>query len=177
MGGKAFPSGSGRTALGGVLAAGSLVLLWLASLAPSGRVGLTAAAGLFPMAGVLAAGRAAGYLCWAAAGLLGLVILPDKGVALLYLVFLGLYPVVKSRIESLNRQGLEWFLKLILFNAALSLFWFVLRELFLPDPPQWLGENSLLLYLAGNLIFVAYDLGLSRLAALLRARLRPVRGR
>lgn len=177
MGRNAFSSGSRRTALGGVLAAGSLVVLWLASMAPSGRVGLTAAAGLFPMAGVMAAGRAAGYLCWAAAGLLGLVILPDKGVALLYLAFLGLYPVVKSRIESLRRTGLEWGLKLALFNAALSLFWFVLRELFLPDPPQWLGDNSLLLYLAGNLIFVIYDVGLSRLVALLQARLHPSRGR
>ena len=46
-------------ALGGVLAAGSLVLLWLACAVPSGRLGLTAAAGLFPMAASLYAGRAA----------------------------------------------------------------------------------------------------------------------
>ena len=47
-------------AMGGVLAAGSLAVLWLACAAPSGRIGLTAAAGLFPVAATLYAGRAAG---------------------------------------------------------------------------------------------------------------------
>ena len=36
-----------ETALGGILAAGSLALLWLACVVPSGRIGLAAAAGLF----------------------------------------------------------------------------------------------------------------------------------
>lgn len=174
---RPFTTPSRSVALGGVLAAGSLAILWLACVVPSGRLGLTAAAGLFPVAGVLAAGRAAGYLCWAAGGILGLILLPDKGVALLYLIFLGLYPVVKSRIESLGRLGLEWALKLVFFNAALTLFWFALRGLFLPSPPQWLGENSLLLYGGGNVVFVIYDVGLSRLIALFQARLGPGRRR
>lgn len=159
------------TALGGVLAAGSFVLLWLACVAPSGRIGLTAAAGLFPMAATLYAGRMAGYLCWAAAALLGLFMLPDKGVAVLFLAFLGLYPVVKGLIESLRRLGVEWGLKLAWFNLTLTLFWFVFQELLLPEAPAWLIDNTLLLYLGGSLIFVVYDIGLSRLAALLRARL------
>ena len=163
---------SGRTALGGVLAAGSLVFLWLASVTPTGRLGLTAVAGLFPMAAVLAAGRNAGYLCWAASGLLGFFLLPDKGVSLLYLAFLGLYPIVKSRIESIRRLPVEWVLKLVFFDLALTLFWFFLRGMFLPDPPVWLAENVPVLYLLGNLVFVLYDVGLSRLIAMLRARFR-----
>ncbi len=94
-----FSSKAGRTALGGVLAAGSLAVLWLACITPTGRLGVTAAAGLFPISAVLLAGRGAGLLCWAAASVLGLLILPDKGVALMYLCFMGLYPVVKSRLE------------------------------------------------------------------------------
>ena len=137
-----FHTTSRRTAVAGVLAAGSLAVLWLACMVPSGRIGLTGAAGLFPVAAVLAAGRAAGYLCWAASALLGLFLLPDKGVALLYLIFLGLYPVVKNNIEGLRRLPLEW-----------------------------LCERTWLLYLAGNLIFVLYDVGLSRLIALVMARM------
>lgn len=158
-------------ALGGVMAAGSLAVLWLACVVPSGRMGVAAAAGLFPMVTTLYAGPAAGYLCWAAAGLLGLILLPDKGVALLFLAFFGLYPVVKGGIESLRRLPLEWILKLVMFNLVLSLFWFILRELFLPSPPPWLGENTPLLFGVGNLAFIAYDTGLSQLIALLRQRL------
>ncbi len=164
-------------ATGGVFAAGSLALLFLASAAPSGRLGLTAAAGLFPMGAVLAAGTAAGALCWAAAGLLGLILVPDKGVALLFLLFLGIYPVAKAAIESLRRLPLEWGLKLLFFNAALLFFWFAARTLFLPDPPAWL--RTPLLLLGGNAVFVCYDIGLSRLIALLSRRLfrRPSRRR
>lgn len=164
------------TALGGVMAAGSLVLLWLACVAPSGRIGLTAAAGLFPLAAVLYGGRAAGWLCWAAASLLGLILLPDKGVALLFLAFLGPYPVVKGWLETLERREVEWGLKLCWFNLTLTFFWFVLQQLFLPQAPDWLKDSALLLYVLGSFVFVAYDIGLSRLITLLRTRLRRVKG-
>lgn len=164
------------TALGGVMAAGSLAVLWLACVVPSGRIGLTAAAGLFPMAATLYAGRTAGYLCWAAASLLGLFMLPDKGVALLFLAFLGLYPVVKGRIETLDRRAVEWGLKLCWFELTLTLFWFVFQELFLPQAPEWLADNALLLYILGGLVFVCYDIGLSQLITLLRTRLYRAKG-
>ena len=40
--GGGVPGRTGKTALGGILAAGALVMLWLACVAPSGRLGLTA---------------------------------------------------------------------------------------------------------------------------------------
>ena len=171
-----FSGRSGQIALGGVLAAGALVMLWLACVAPSGQLGLTAVGGLFPMAAAVTAGRAAGYLCWGAAGLLGLILLPDKGVALLYLIFLGLYPVVKGAVESLRRLPLEWALKLAFFNLALTLCWSLFRELFLPALPDWLTGSLPVLYGAGNVVFVLYDIGLSRLVGWLRFHLGP-RGR
>ncbi len=161
--------GNRRIALGAVFAAGSLAMLFLASAAPSGRIGLTAVAGLFPMAAVLAGGTGAGYLCWGAASLLALVLVPDKGVALMYALFLGIYPVVKAGIERLRRLPLELFLKLLFFNAVLLLFWQVLRALFLPNPPGWLTTPVLLV--AGNVIFLVYDFGLSRLIGGLAPRL------
>ena len=156
------------------MAAGSLALLWLACAAPSGRIGLTAAAGLFPVAATLYAGRRAGYLCWAAASLLGLLLLPDKGIALLFAAFLGLYPVVKGRLETLERRTVEWGLKLSWFELTLTLFWFVLEDLL--GAPEWLGGSALLVYGLGSVVFVAYDIGLSRLISLLRVRLSRVKG-
>ena len=145
-----FSSKAGRTALGGVLAA----------------------AGLFPIGAVLLAGRGAGFLCWAAASVLGLLILPDKGVALMYLCFMGLYPVVKSRLEQCASRPLEWVGKLACFNAALTLLWVAFRGLFLPALPEWLAGKVWLLYGAGNLVFLLYDWGLSRLIGMMTARLK-----
>ena len=167
-----FSSKAGRTALGGVLAAGSLAVLWLACVTPTGRLGVAAAAGLFPIGAVLLAGRGAGFLCWAAASMLGLLILPDKGVALMYLCFMGLYPVVKSRLEQCASRPLEWVGKLACFNAALTLLWVAFRGLFLPALPEWLAGKVWLLYGAGNLVFLLYDWGLSRLIGMMTARLK-----
>ena len=97
---------TGQIALCGLTAAGSLALLWMACAVPSGRIGLTAAAGLFPMAAVLEGGRKAGLLSWGASSLLGLILLPNKGLALLYGIFLGLYPVAKSYLEYADRGTL-----------------------------------------------------------------------
>jgi len=162
MANRSFFSNTSRTALVGVLSAGGLAVLWLACLSPSGRLGLDAVAGLFPLAAVLAAGRSAGYLCWAVVSILGLILLPDKGVAFLYLAFFGLYPVLKSKFEGNHRPVCGWVMKIAYFNLILAVFWFVFRQLFLPNLPSWL-DSAALIWCLGNVVFIVYDIGLSRL--------------
>jgi len=81
-----------RVALGGILAALSLLLLYLATMMPSGRIGMVAVAGLVPAAGVVSGGLATGFLSYGATSLLGFLLLPDKGCALVYFHFLRLIP-------------------------------------------------------------------------------------
>lgn len=166
-----------RGALAAILAALSLVILYLASLAPSGRMGVVALAGLVPAAAVVSAGWTAGALCYAAAGILGLLLLPDKGLALLYLIFFGLYPLIKSPLEGRKSRVLEWAGKLAFFNLALALFWFVLGEVFVPLLPQLLRESAWLVFPVGNLVFLTYDYGFSRLISFYMARIDPALSR
>ena len=171
-------SGSRRTALVAMLGALSLVILYLAALSPTGRLGIVALAGLVPGAAVVSAGLGGGLLCYGVAGVLGLLLLPDKGLALLYLIFFGLYPMVKSVAEGLASRVLEWAVKLAFFNLALGLFWFVLGAVFLPLLPAVLSQAAWLAFLVGNGVFVAYDYGFSRLISFYMARIdRAVRER
>ena len=135
------PFSSRCLAASGVLAASALGPLWLACIAPTGQLGLIAAAGLFPMAASLFAGSTAGCLCWAAASLLGLILLPDKGVALLFAVFLGIYPVAKGKIEALRCLPKEYVWKLAFFNAALTFFWFCFPNV-CPNRPRCSTEQA-----------------------------------
>ena len=156
---------AGRVAVTAMLTALSLVLLYLSALLPTGRMGVVAAAGLLPAAAVVTGGLPAGALCWAGTGLLGLLLLPDKGNALLYLIFFGVYPLIKYWIERIGALLPELLLKLLFFNAALTVFWFGLRAVFLaalPLPVQALW----LVYLGGNMAFLIYDFGCSKLIAL-----------
>ena len=157
-------------ALVGVLAALSLALLLLASFSPSGRMGIAAVAGLVNAAAVISGGLHSGCLCWAVAGILGLILSPDKGNILLYLVFFGLYPMVKSLIEQLHKAPLEWLCKLAFFNAVLTFCWFVLRDVLLAGLPA-VFEQLWVLYLGGNIVFLIYDYGFSKLVMFYAARI------
>lgn len=157
-------------ALVGVLAALSLVLLLLAAVSPSGRMGIVAVAGLVNAAAVISGGLHAGLLCWAVAGILGLILSPDKGNVLLYLVFFGLYPMVKSLIEQLRKAPLEWLCKLAFFNVVLTFCWFVLRDVLLAGLPA-VFEQLWVLYVGGNVVFLIYDYGFSKLVMFYAARI------
>ena len=156
-------------ALTAVLAALALVFLYASTLLPAGRMGVVAIAGLFPAAAVVSGGVAAGALCYAGTSILAFLLLADKGNALLFLLFFGLYPLVKAGIERLRKLPLEWALKLVFFNGVLTLFWFVFRAVFLAALPLHI-EAAWAVYLAGNAVFRVYDLGLTKLIALYAQR-------
>lgn len=164
---------AGRLALTAVLTALSLIFLYASTLLPTGRMGVVAVAGLFPAAAVVSGGLGAGALCYGGSALLALLLLADKGNALLFLLFFGLYPLVKALVERLRRLPLEFLCKLAFFNGALTLFWFGLRAVFLAALPLPI-KAGWLVYLAGNLVFLIYDFGLSKLIAFYMRRIDKV---
>lgn len=144
-----------------ILAAAAVVILCLASAFPSGKIALVAIAGL---TGVLAVIHCGGK--WAAgvylvSGLLGLLLAPNKSSALLYLLFLGYYPALKSPIEHIRSRTGEWAVKFALFNAAFVIVYFLLRQILLDG--MRIPASAWLLWLGGNAVFFVYDIGLSRL--------------
>jgi len=158
-----------RVAVSAVLAACSLVILYLASYLPSGKLGMAAAAGLFPAAAVVSCGFGAGFLCYAGTAILAMLLVSDKNVALLYLLFFGLYPMLKGLIERLNRLVLELIIKLLLFNAYAVLLIRIFENLFTEIVPAK-DLPTILLLLIGNVVFLLYDYGFSKVITFYRAR-------
>lgn len=153
-----------------LMTAVSFVLLYLASVIPSGKLALTAIAGLTTALGVIESGLTGGFLVWAAAGAVSLILIPSKDSAILYTVFFGIYPVVKSLIERLGKIWLEWILKLAFFAGMLTVCTLVFREFFAAYAT---GIFSLLtvVYLLGAAVFVIYDIGFSKLIAYYMSRI------
>ncbi|MBD5133044.1 MAG: hypothetical protein HDT38_01015 [Clostridiales bacterium] len=159
-----------KVAFPAVLGALAVILVYLACIAPTGRWGIVAAAGLLPAAAVVSVGLKAGFLCWAGASILALLLAPDKLCALLFAVLFGLYPMVKSLAEGLRKKPVEYLLKLAFFNAAFTALYLTMMGAVLASLPPALGGAVWLLYLAANLVFLAYDYGFSRLIAVYIAR-------
>ncbi|MEG2419923.1 MAG: hypothetical protein RSB55_00130 [Oscillospiraceae bacterium] len=161
-------------ALPAVLSALAVLLLYLSGLIPSGKWAVVAVAGLCPAAAVVSAGLLAGGLTYASAGILAFLLAPNKGNVLLFVLFFGLYPVVKSLIERLKKLPLEIFCKMVFFNGILTLFYFAFASLLMPALPELLKNSVPLLYLAANIIFGVYDLGFTKLMGFYRVRIDKV---
>lgn len=146
--------------LSALLTALTVITLYIASVLPSGRMAMVALSSIFVAAAIIESGIRAGIFVYAASALLGLLILPYIGFSLMYILLFGYYPVVKSLIERKAPMVLQWILKLCIFNAALTVAWFFLRELifaFGEDPP-----GVVLLYIGGSVVFVVFDYGFTK---------------
>lgn len=156
--------------LSAILAGLGLIFLYLSALIPSGRWSMVAVAGLLPAAAVISIGLWGGVATYAVTGLLGFFLVPSQINVLLYLLFFGIYPVVKSLLERLDNPWLTLLGKLAFFNAILTVFCLGLSALFLPALPTWLLGKRWFLYLVGNVVFLAYDYGFTKLIGFYMAR-------
>ncbi len=151
-----------RITLSALFAALAVVFLYFSSIIPSGRIAVTAIAGLFTAAAVIESGVWSGLLCFIASALLGFFIIPDKGNVAVYILFFGYYPVVKSFIERQKSRVIEWTLKILVLNAAVSLLIIGYTTGFIAFNIETKYTYPLI-YLVCNAAFVIYDLGLSKL--------------
>ena len=160
-------------ALGGIMTGAALAFLYLGSVLPACAMALAAVAGLFPAAVFLAQGTVTGLVSYAAAAILGFLLLPEKGCVFLFAVFFGYYAVIKLAAEKRLGGARAWAVKLAVFNAALTA-----TVLLLPALVSGSGIRSLsgvlfyaAVYVLFNAVFIVFDLGYSRLITFARDRI------
>lgn len=159
-----------KVAYPAILGALSLILVYIGSVAPSGNWGIVAVAGLFPAAAVISVSLKAGALCWAGVSILAFILIPGKFCALMYAVLFGLYPIAKALIERIRRKPLEYLLKLVFFNITFTVLYLAMKAAVLDSLPAALSVVWVL-YLVGNVVFLVYDFGFSKLISLYIARI------
>ena len=165
------PVRAGGIAFPALLGAISLILLYAACLMPTGLWGWVAIAGLGPLAAVASIGVRTGFLCWGGVSILALLLLPDKFCAVLFSLLFGLYPMIKAIAERGKHRVLGYGVKLVFFNLVLTLLLILGKTLMLASLPDAIAQRSLwVLYLLGNVIFLIYEIGLTRLIRFYLAR-------
>ncbi len=94
----------------------------------------------------------------------------------LYVFLFGYYPIIKSLIEKINKQFFEWILKLLLFNAAILVVYGVFSKLFalsLDDFGVLKQYGVAILLVLSNIVFVVYDIAVSRMSMVYINMLHP----
>lgn len=86
---------------------------------------------------------------------------------LLYIVFMGFYPILKAVFEKLPNRIIEYLLKLVVFNLAVAAIYFMSVKLFgigFEDMGELGKYGGIILLVAANVVFVLYDYCISKMA-------------
>lgn len=124
------------------------------------------------------------WLIWLVTSLLALILMPYNTAAWEYLVFAGVYPMLRVLLERVPLAA-RVIIKQVLFNAVIALGVLVLWQLLFPAAqsyPAALGvflggegahwAYSLAIWLTANFAFVLYDFVIGRFIKAYRVRLR-----
>lgn len=151
-------------ALGGVLAALAVVVMSLGGLIP-------VATFVCPMLCMILlrfvcqlCGNRIGWAWYGAVAVLSFLLGSDKEAAAVFL-FLGFYPIVKPKLDTMK---VSWLLKLLLFNTAIGCMYYLLIHLLgmaqiAAEYAQMGTVLTVIMLLLGNLTFYLLDLVLTRL--------------
>ena len=149
--------------------AGAMVMLYLGLLFPAMALTFAALAAVFVTVTVIEGGLYYGLFCFVATSILGLVLAPGAS-AMLYIFFLGGYPLVKSIAEARKSRILEWVIKYAAFFVGLLMYMTILRYAFLAAVP--FAEQAIpIIIVGGAVVFLVYDIGMSKLIGLYLARI------
>lgn len=162
-----------KIALGALLAALGVSMCVLGSVLDVLDLTMVALSSLCIVAAVIEMGGAWPWLVYAVTAALALVLCPTKTAPIEYILFGGLYPIIKAKLECYH-PAVTWTIKLSYFNTAVILLVFV-ANFVLGLPDTGLGYTIAVFALA-NVFFVVYDIALSKLITLYIVKLRKKLG-
>lgn len=145
-------------ALGGVLAALAVVVMSMGTLIPVATYVCPMLCTVLLQVVLKTCGSRIAWAWYGAVAVLSMLLAPDKEAAAVF-VFLGYYPIVKPRLD--RRKG-KWLWKLLLFNGATLLMYWILMQLFgieqmLSDFAEMGTAMTALTLLLGNITFFMLD--------------------
>ncbi len=153
-------------AFSSVISALSLAFLLVTAVIPIGTYALPCIAGAMLAAVVLESGYIAAFTVYAVVSLLSALLVADKEAVLYYIAFLGFYPILKGLIERIKSRVVQYIVKFTVFNGCMVAAFFASISL-LSVPKESFELFGIYLpwvfLLAGNIIFIIYDICLTRL--------------
>ena len=165
-----------------LLAAMGVALMFLGSLIETLDLTMAAMASFFCIFAVIEFGSTYSWLIYAVTGILTVVLMPHSMVGWFYLLFFGYYPILKEKFERLKRP-VAWMVKLIVLNIALIISIILASYVFyggnifeafvlMFGAEDWGIYAAAGIYALLNIVFIIYDIALTRLISLYLFRLR-----
>ncbi|MCM1285275.1 MAG: hypothetical protein NC213_06300 [Acetobacter sp.] len=107
--------------------------------------------------------------------LLSFILVADKECMLMYVLFFGFYPILKSFIEKLKNKSFRLIIKLLLFNVLMLVAQLILYFVFgIPFSENDDGKVLIILFAVMlNILFIVYDIMLNKILIIYEIKLEP----
>lgn len=152
-----------RTAIGGLTTAFVCMIMVLANLIPIGQYAIPAIAGMVIFMMSFVSGRRWGFYSFIASSIISFILCADKETVMVFVLFFGYYPLLKSAFEKIKVRIVSFLLKLLVFNAAAVAIYYICLYVFgITQNFELFGVDlPFVMLLLLNIVFVAYDKTLS----------------
>lgn len=169
---------STRVAFCGLSAAMMLVVMLLGTAVPLSTFLCPGIAGALAIPVLWEFGAQPGLLLYIAVSVLSLMLAPDKEAAFLFVFLLGWYPILRPKLQHIQKKPLRAVVKWVIFAVAICAVYALLLFVFtMPDlqaeAEDWTLPFLGIMLLLGSVTFLCYDILLGRLQLLYVGRLRP----
>lgn len=164
---------TGYITFGAVLSALAVVVM-LMSYFPYLTYSIPALAGMFVMVAVIELGNKWALFTYITSAFLS-VLFAEPEAAFLYVCLFGSYPIVKAVIEKIPSSLLRYAAKLLVFNAAVALVYFVFMKLLgLSTGLEGVAVYAVAAFwIFANIVFLIYDFAILRVSQWYIWRLHP----
>lgn len=160
---------SSKCALGGIVAALSLVMMISVAVIPFLTYALPAAAGMLIVFMVIETDKKWAFGVYCTVAILGAILVPNKEVAVMYLAFFGYYPIIKAVFEAKLNAVIGWILKIAAFVATMVVSYALMIKFMgvTIDETEEFGAMAIPILLGmGTLAFILYDIALTKMITL-----------
>ena len=95
---------------------------------------------------------------------------------ILYVLLLGFYPIVKALVEKIGKAPVEWLIKFTVFNLCIVAYYKLTVSVLgisFDDFGEFGKWGTYAFWAAANVVFVLYDIAVSRMAMFYISKLHP----
>ena len=141
----------------GILVALTTLILYIANLLPVSTLSfLSMASCLIPIC-IIRTNIKHAFLVYAASSILSLMLIPIR-ISMPYILFFGIYGIIKYYIEKIHKLPYEILLKLITFNILLVIAYLVITN-FITN--LTFPYSTYIVYILAQVVFLIYDYALT----------------
>lgn len=167
-----------RVALGGVVSSLCVFSMFIAGIMPFLYITMPMIAGALMTIIVVEVNKSWAFLTYAAVSLLSLFITADKEAAIIFILLLGYYPIIKISVDKIHSGLIRLLIKFIIFNIVAVIDYnitlYILGISDMTDDFAMFGKLGIYIFWGlCNIVFFAYDYALNGCVDMYAKYLKP----